>query len=139
MVNWIKQLGAGVVLLAMCLLSLGRWGHAEPMEFEFAEYNENRLAVAVASYNTAPKCWIAINNVPRAPGYFWGLPAERQQRAMDHEVGHCLGLNHPEEGDTRPQVMEESGLEHDISAPDMAAYRARWRPYQAPALMVGVD
>lgn len=111
----------------MALLALVHWVHPHAMVFTFGEYNENPMVAAVASFDTAPQCWIGVNTDSTAPGYFWGLSFAVQQRAIDHEVGHCLGLSHPWQGDTRPQVM--AGLASDITAVDMANYRAKWRPY----------
>lgn len=113
--------------------SLRRWGHPYPMTFTYAEYTDgNPQVVAVAAIASAPDCWIAFNLNPAEQGYFWGKSPDIQQRVMDHEIGHCLGLWHPPSEDTRPQVMNWA-TDTGLTLVDRANYRALWpdvRPYQ---------
>lgn len=115
---------------AMARVSLTRWGHPYPLDIAWEPVPLDPTTVAVAAIGCVPQCWIGLNVDPAAPAYLWHLSPELQQRAIDHEIGHLLGLYHPID-DTRPQVMR--GLDSGLTMVDRERYRALWptvRPYQ---------
>lgn len=100
--------------------SLENWGHHLPMTFEFHEtlwqYGEETIAAAAPiPSHPAQHCRIDIS--PR----FWHEEVD-QQLVMDHEVGHCLGLQHSE----HPENSTMYAVVLGITPLDLLKYRVLW-------------
>ena len=106
------------------------WGHTAPLAVtvSYADLGPKSEVVAYAVlWETRPTaCHVVVT-----PRYYTVLPPEYRQRAITHEVGHCLGLGHH----GGPGVMGPDWESSAISPGERAAYRALWYPYRVPVPM----
>lgn len=124
--------------------SLRRWGHPYPMTFDFGtlgdQYPPGTVAAAAPlPSHPATRCglWVSL----RPLDALFALPPALQQAYVDHEVGHCLGLPHPDDPPGVLSLMNHHYLV-GITALDIARYRALWpsvRPYAVTVPAVAHD
>lgn len=101
--------------------SLVRWGHPYPLQVAVVD-GCSFVPSASACADTAIEDDGSETCILRIAERFWAQKPKRQQRTIDHEIGHCLGMAHPESAALSVMWIADFG----ITDYDRAVYRSLW-------------